>query len=120
MRSIRASSLVRGITAVAVFFALCGMSIRLPLPLNSAGAVVRAKRARRTETAAELAAQAALAEQAKGSTRRSAASAKDLATISGVPTRLKSLSGGWKHRSHADHVTASLGDGSQRLLPLRC
>jgi hypothetical protein len=120
MRSIRASSLVRGITAVAVFFALCGMSIRIPLPLNSAGAVARAKRARRTETAAELAAKAALAEQAYGSTRRSAASVEDFAKISSIQTLLKSVSGGWKHRSLAGYVTVSLRDGSQRLLPLRC
>jgi hypothetical protein len=96
------------------------MSIRIPLPLNSAGAVARAKRARRTETAAELAAQAALAEQAYGSTRKSAASVEDFAKIWSVLTLLKSFSAGWKHRPSAAFVAASLGDGSQRLLPLRC
>ncbi len=120
MRSIRASSMVRGITAVAVFFALCGMSIRIPLPLNAAGAAIRAKRARRTETVAELAAQVALSEQTSGSTCVAATARKDATPSGGLPALLNSFVAAGRRHFLESCATLPICNGSQRLLPLRC
>jgi hypothetical protein len=63
MPKLRSSSIIASATAALVFAAACGIMVRIPAPLNAAGAAVRAKRARRVETACELRAQYPPAEQ---------------------------------------------------------
>jgi hypothetical protein len=120
MYIIRPISLVRVITGAAVFMAVCGMSIRMPLPMNAAGAAARAKRGRRTESAAEVAAKVALAEQTDGSTCLTSASRDDLAGFWGASSLMRFLSSARTHRLHSGYGTVSVVEGSQRVLPLRC
>jgi hypothetical protein len=120
MRSICPSSLVRVITGAAVVLAVCGMSIRMPLPMNAAGAAARAKRARRVESAAEVAAKAALAEQTTGSICSTSAPRDERAGFWGASSMVRFLSPARPHRVPAAYEAASVIGASQRILPMRC
>ena len=120
MSTVRPISFARVGIALAVFFAVCGMSIRMPLPLNAKGTAIRAKRVRRTESAAELAAKIALAEQSNGSSRVTRAARKEFAGPRRGAALVVLLGFASAYRSTTHSLTALSLDGAPRLLPLRC
>jgi len=118
MSSCRPSSIVAYAIAAIVFVAACGVMVRIPAPLNAAGALVRAKRTRRVETASELCTQYAPAEQSLGSS--AASSISERRSFDRLCIRAIQPHSVCAHRLARGWLTPPILDGTPELPVMRC